>query len=155
AVSGRIAAMENELNKPLFERGSREVRLTTYGQTLLQYAQEIVETEQTMRTAINGAVPIRGRVRLGVVESIIHTWFAPFIKHLHETYPDLEIELTAESTLRLHDVLKRGIIDVALQTDPIIARNIRNRPMGFLQMGFIRAGSNPSIKPISFKQMVS
>lgn len=137
AVSGRIAALENDLGMPLFERGSRDIRLTSSGRTLVRYAEQIMATDQAMREALKGPRTVQGRIRLGIVESIVHTWFAPFIKRLNQTYPDLEIELTVESTLRLHDLLKRGSVDVALQTDPVIAEGIWNRPLGFLRMGFI------------------
>lgn len=137
AVSGRIAALENDLGMPLFERGSRDIRLTSSGRTLMRYAEQIMATDQAMREALKGPRTVQGRIRLGIVESIVHTWFAPFIKRLHDTYPELEIELTVESTLRLHDLIKRGAIDVALQTDPVIAEGIWNRPMGRLRMGFI------------------
>ncbi|WP_341668099.1 LysR substrate-binding domain-containing protein [Alcaligenes sp. SDU_A2] len=137
AVSGRIAALENELQQALFERGNREVRLTPAGRTLLQYAQQMLSVEQELRQALAGPRSLRGRVRLGVVESIVHTWFKALMQELHVLYPELEIELTAESTLRLHDLLKRGIIDVALQTDPIMGDGIRNLPMGAMRMGWV------------------
>ncbi len=137
AVSGRIAALENELQQQLFERGNREVRLTPAGRTLMQYAEQMLGVEQGLREALDGPCSLRGRVRLGVVESIVHTWFKALIRELHGLYPELEIELTAESTLRLHDLLKRGIIDVALQTDPIMGDGIRNLPMGAMRMGWV------------------
>lgn len=137
AVSGRIAALENDLGMQLFERGSRDIRLTSSGRTLMRYAEQIMATDQAMREALKGPRTVHGRIRLGIVESIVHTWFAPFIKRLHDTYPELEIELTVESTLRLHDLIKRGAVDVALQTDPVIAEGIWNRPLGRLRMGFI------------------
>ncbi|WP_134868817.1 LysR family transcriptional regulator, partial [Bordetella pertussis] len=137
AISGRIAALENDLGELLFERGSRDTRLTPAGRTLLDYAQRMLDTDHAMRQALRGSGTLRGRVRLGVVESIVHTWFTPFIRRLSQTHPELEIELTAESTRRLQDLLKHGSIDVALQTDPIVGDDVRNRDMGMLKMGWI------------------
>lgn len=137
AVSGRIAALESELEQQLFERGSREIHLTQAGRTLMRYAEQMLTTDEEMRKALLGPRVLHGSVRLGIVESVIHTWFTPFIKHLHEAHPKLEIELTVESTRRLHDLLKRGAIDVILQTDPVIEEGVRNRPLGMLKMGWI------------------
>lgn len=137
AISGRIAALENDLGELLFERGSRDTRLTPAGRTLLDYAQRMLDTDHAMRQALRGSATLRGRVRLGVVESIVHTWFTPFIRRLSQAHPELEIELTAESTRRLQDLLKHGSIDVALQTDPIVGDDVRNRDMGMLKMGWI------------------
>jgi len=147
AISGRIAALENDLGQQLFERGSRDTRLTPAGNTLLDYAQRMLDTDQAMREALAGQPRLRGTVRLGVVESIVHTWFTPLIRQLHETYPELEIELTAESTRRLQDLLKHGNLDVALQTDPVVGDGVRNRDMGMLKMGWVRsAGSGLPIQ---------
>lgn len=153
AVSGRIAALESDLGMPLFERASRDIRLTSSGRTLMRYAEQIMATDHAMREALKGPRTVQGRIRLGIVESIVHTWFAPFIKRLHDTYPELEIELTVESTLRLHDLIKRGAVDVALQTDPVIAEGIWNRPLGRLRMGFICEASADVGESISLQQL--
>lgn len=154
AVSGRIASLENDLGLPLFERGSREIRLTPAGRTLIRYAEQIMAADQAMREALKGPRTVQGRIRLGIVESIVHTWFAPFMTRLHDTYPHLEIELTVESTLRLHDLIKRGAIDVALQTDPVIAEGIWNRPLGRLRMGFIGGPGAEVGETITLEQIV-
>ncbi|WP_459614161.1 LysR family transcriptional regulator [Bordetella sp. 2513F-2] len=143
AISGRIAALEADLGQQLFERASRDTRLTPAGRTLLDYAQRMLETDQSMRQALKGPAALRGAVRVGVVESIVHTWFPSFIRRLHATHPELDIELTAESTRRLQDLLKHGNVDVALQTDPVVAEDVRNRDMGRLRMGWICAPHLP------------
>src|SRR5690606_15199637 len=120
AASGRIASLENDPGLPLFERGSRAMRLTPAGRALIRCAEQIMAADQAMREALKGPRTVQGRIRLGIVESIVHTWFAPFMTRLHDTYPHLEIELTVESTLRLRDLIKRGAIDVALQPDPAV-----------------------------------
>ncbi|SAI54176.1 LysR family transcriptional regulator [Bordetella ansorpii] len=137
AISGRIAALESDLGEQLFERGSRDTRLTAAGRTLLEYAQHMLETDQSMRQALKGPPVLRGVVRLGVVESIVHTWFTPFISRLYEAHPELDIEMTAASTRRLQDMLKQGNVDAALQTDPVVAEDVRNRDLGTLRMGWI------------------
>jgi len=143
AISGRIAALENDLNQQLFERGSRDTRLTPAGRTLMVYARRMLDTDAAMRRALVGPYALRGTVRLGIVESIVHTWFTPFVRRLHQRHPELEIELTAESTRRLQDLLKQGGVDVALQTDPMVGQGVRNRDLGTLRMGWIASGDAP------------
>lgn len=137
AISGRIASLENDLHQQLFERGSRDTRLTPAGRTLMVYARRMLDTDAAMRRALVGPHALRGTVRLGIVESIVHTWFTPFIRRLNQRHPELEIELTAESTRRLQDLLKQGGVDVALQTDPMVGQGVRNRDLGTLRMGWI------------------
>lgn len=142
AVSGRIAALENDLGQQLFERASREIRLTPAGRTLLRYARRMLDTDRSMRQALQGPQTLRGTVRLGIVESIVHTWFSPFIAALQHIHPDIEIELTTASTRRLQDLLKSGGVDAALQTDPVVGDDIRNRDLGTLAMGWICAAAS-------------
>lgn len=137
AISGRIAALEEEVGQQLFDRGMRDLPLTPAGRALLFYAEQMLELESNMRRTLRGPEELRGLARIGIVESVVHTWFAPFIKRLQETHPGLEIELTTESTRRLHDLLRRGVVDVLLQTDPLIERDVRNRDLGALQQGWI------------------
>ncbi len=148
AISGRIAALENDLGQQLFERGSRDTRLTASGRTLISYAERMLDTEQAMRGALHGPPTLKGVVRLGIVESIVHTWFAPFLRELHRAHPEIEIELTAESTRRLHDLIKHGGVDVALQTDAVVGSSVRNRELGALKMGWI-CRADADIPPVT------
>src|SRR5690606_2499082 len=59
-----------------------------------------------------------------------------------KTHSDIEIEITVESTRRLHDLIRKGGLDVALQTDPVVSDGIRNRDMGSLAMGWISSDTS-------------
>lgn len=151
AVSGRIAALESDLGNQLFERAGRDVQLTPAGCALLHHAQRLLDADRAMRQALQQPQPLRGTVRVGIVESIVHTWFRPFVAALQHTYPDIEIELTTESTRRLQDLLKRGRVDAILQTDPVVGEDIRNRDLGTLAMCWICAADAaiPSHAPLA------
>lgn len=153
AISGRIASLESELEKSLFERGSRDIQLTPAGQHLLLYSEKMLQLEQQLLADFQGPFVLRGRVRLGIVESIVHTWFTTFVRALHRTHPDVEIELTVESSRRLSDLLKRGLIDVALQTDPILTESIRNAPLGDLKMDWVIAAGQSLDNPTSLEAL--
>ncbi|MCQ9618063.1 LysR family transcriptional regulator [Paenalcaligenes niemegkensis] len=153
AISGRIASLESELEQQLFERGSRDIQLTNAGQRVLRFSEQMLGLERDLLVELQGPVVLRGRVRLGIVESIVHTWFTSFVSQLHRIHPDVEIELTVESSMRLQDLIKRGLIDVALQTDPILAEGIRNAPMGSLEMGWVIAHDKQPEAEIDLKSL--
>src|SRR5690625_3869053 len=137
AVSGRISALEKDLGQKLFERGARTIRMTPAGQTLLRFAKQMLDQERDLKHALRQSPFAQESIRIGVIESIVHTWFSLFIRRLHQEHPLLEIELTVESSRRLHDLLKRGQIDLALQTDPVLDEGLRNLPLGALGMNWI------------------
>ena len=145
AVSGRMAALEADLGCVLFERHGRLLRLSPAGQRLLYHAEHILHVEHELRAELAVPTVLRGRVRLGVMESIIYTWFPLFLQQLQKEHPNVELELTVESSRRLHELLKRGLIDVALQTDPVIEKGIRNAPIGKFKMAWMMAaGVDPA-----------
>lgn len=146
AISGRIASLESELDQLLFERSSRNIQLTSAGYRLLRFSNQVLQLERDLLADFQGELVLRGRVRLGIVESIVHTWFNSFVSALHRIHPDVELELTVEPSRRLSDLLRQGLLDVALQTDPILTEGVRNVPVGSLKMGFIvAAGNEPKV----------
>lgn len=134
AISGRIASLEKDFNKPLFERDVREIRLTPAGRILLTYAERMLDIGREMRTALEADSPLTGVLRIGVIETIVHTWLIDFLDRLQAGHRGLEIELTAESTQQLHDRLRRGQLDVTLQTDPVLGDDISNLSLGQMPM---------------------
>lgn len=139
AVSGRMSALETDLQTKLFVRQGRQMRLSGAGKTLLHHAEVLLKAEQALRLDLSAPAELRGRVRVGVMETIVYTWFGEFLAQLQAHHPNVELEITVESSRRLHGLLKSGLIDVALQTHPVIDKNIRNAPLGKYQMRWLVA----------------
>lgn len=137
AISSRIASLEDDFGKRLFDREVREVRLTAAGRLLLEHAGRILQARRQMETAMQADAGLTGRLRIGVMETVVHTWLVDFLRAIQEAHPALEIELTVDSTQRLHAHLRRGALDVSLQTEPIIGEGIRNRDIGTMPMAWI------------------
>ncbi|WP_018974110.1 LysR family transcriptional regulator [Rudaea cellulosilytica] len=66
-VSQHIRRLEDLLNCALFERDTRNVRLSRHGETLHRYAARILELMDDAVTAVSGP-PLDGSVRLGLSE---------------------------------------------------------------------------------------
>jgi DNA-binding transcriptional LysR family regulator len=137
AISNRIASLELEFDTRLFEREGRESRLTFEGRRLLGYAEKMLELGREMGAANRSGPKISGVVRIGAIETVVHTWLIDFLRRVQEKYPDIEIQLTAESTRRLHEQLQQGELDIALQTDQVAGSGIRNIASGAIAMGWV------------------
>ena len=140
AISNRIASLEQDFGTRLFDRDAREIRLTFAGRNLLGYAERMLELCRDMYAANSSPSHITGEVRIGVIETIVHTWLIPFLQRVQERYPGIEIQLTSESTRRLHEQLQQGELDIALQTDMLTGDHIRSTGSGAIAMGW--AGRN-------------
>ena len=78
-----IRKLEAELGAPLFDRGSRGVRLTTAGQAALEPAHEALAKAEMVRLAVTeGLKGQRGNLSIAFVGSavseVIRVWCRPF-----------------------------------------------------------------------------
>ena len=79
AISSRIAILEKELDVKLFERdGNAKVLLTPKGHELIPYAEKLVYFSKKFANAANNSVAYSGLLRLGVSETIAHSWLSTF-----------------------------------------------------------------------------
>ena len=156
AISSRVATLEDDLGQKLFDRDPRELRLTASGRLFLGYAERMLDLGRDMRSAMNSSSELTGILRIGVVETVVHTWLPDFLAALRDRHAALEVQLTADSTPRLHDDMRRGLLDVAVQTDPLLHEGIGNRQMGSMQMGWVGLpGDRRSCTPLSIADLVS
>ncbi len=123
AVSSRISALETEFDTPLFDREHHEIRLTAAGAMMLDKAQRVVAAELDLRKVMNSSVG-SGRVRLGLVSSVVHTWLCDLIAQVATAFPQLELELTVEPTSNLSTQFERGTLDMLLTTDETLAEGV-------------------------------
>ena len=111
SISSRIAVLEGELGVKLFLRDSRGVSLTPEGLKVLEYAEQMMDTMQALKQSIETRSSKAGRVRIGVMDTVIHTWLSPLVAQMMDHYPLVEIELVADTSLNLCDQLQKGFLD--------------------------------------------
>jgi DNA-binding transcriptional LysR family regulator len=61
-----------------------------------------------------------GLIRIGVIESIVHSWFPALMVEIGEHFPRLEIEVTSDTTIHLLRLLHDDAVDLILQTDRLV-----------------------------------
>jgi DNA-binding transcriptional LysR family regulator len=139
SISSRIAVLEGELGVKLFLRDSRGVSLTPEGLKVLDYAEKMMETMQALKQSISTPSSKVGRIRIGVMDTVIHTWLSPLVAEMTDVYPLVEIELVADTSLNLCDQLQKGFLDLVLQTDLLHQETIRSLELASHPVGWIAA----------------
>ncbi|MDS0793044.1 LysR family transcriptional regulator [Burkholderia pseudomultivorans] len=134
AISSRISALEQELGVRLFERGPKEATLTQDGTKVLPFAEQMLKMNQAMLESVGDRSKVSGLLRLGAIESIVHTWLPDLLKRIRDEYPNLAIELTSDTSANLSAQLVSGHIDVAFQTTNVTGSDMANIPLGSLPM---------------------
>ncbi len=137
AISNRIAALEDELGARLFLRDSKGVSLTPEGERVLGYAEQMIDTLHALQQSISASSDIKGCIRLGIMDTVIHTWLSPFVSMLMESYPLVEIELTVDTSLNLCEQLQKGHLDLILQTDMVRSDSVRNQHLAVFPVQWI------------------
>src|SRR5919201_2943052 len=98
AVSMRISQLEDVLGVRLLERDRRVVAPTPKGQELLGYAERMMRLRAELIEAVGDRSTMRGIVRLGCSETIVHTWLPVLIERMNTAYPNLELEIEVDIT---------------------------------------------------------
>jgi len=142
SISSRIAVLEGELGVKLFLRDSRGVSLTPEGLKVLDYAEQMLDTMAALKQSIETRSSKVGRVRIGVMDTVIHTWLSPLVAQMTELYPRVEIELVADTALNLCDQLQKGFLDLVLQTDLIRHESVRSLELASHPLGWIVASNS-------------
>ncbi|MFJ1298433.1 LysR family transcriptional regulator [Pseudomonadota bacterium AL_CKDN230030165-1A_HGKHYDSX7] len=147
AVANRIASLEEDIGARLFDRDAKELRLTAVGTRLLDYGERLLELRQQILSLGRSGDEVSGLVRIGVIETVVHTWLIGFLTNLRSTYPGIEVQLTSETTRALHRGLREGSLDIALQTDAVNEAGIVNVPCLPMEMGWVGpAGSEENVR---------
>ncbi len=140
-ISARVAALEAHLTVKLLERGGRRVRLTPLGAEMLGYAERMLGLRSQAEAAVSGAAGLRGHVRLGTAETVVHTWLPHFIRELETRHPRLSLELTVDTTPNLREELVRGELDLAILLGPISEPTMQSRLISTYPLSLVAAPS--------------
>ena len=141
AISSRIAALENQLGMRLFERDERNVALTYSGSEVLKHAEQLLVASARMMDAVSDRSSFRGRVAIGVIEALVHTWLPDLLRRFHAIYPQASIEIHSDHSPRLHDELRKGGIDLAFTVRELSDRGVENVRLCSYPMGWIASPS--------------
>ena len=113
AVSMQIKRLEDIVGDPLFERGSRGVRLTRKGEGLILNARRIVGLLEETAASLQMA-PLDGRVRIGIPEEYGQTILASALGAFSQRHPRVEITVRFATSQSQIAALNAGDLDLAV-----------------------------------------
>ncbi len=120
ALSMQIKELEAHLGTALFERGTRSVRLTAFGEDFAMRVRDILrgvdELEDLARAPKDG---LSGRLRLGVIPTIAPYLLPAIIGQLTRAHIGLDLHVRETLTPTLIQELTDGRIDAAIVALPV------------------------------------
>lgn len=114
-VSQHIQELENTLGTRLFERKPRGVVLTSAGETLLTYAEQILGLVTEAENAVANVARLSGGViRVGATPGVGMYVLPAWISNFRVRYPHTQIELATRTTQEILASLRVGQLDLGV-----------------------------------------
>jgi DNA-binding transcriptional LysR family regulator len=119
AISLRIKTLESELGVELIERDAPEFKLSANGERLLAHARSVVQATRSLQLAAQDDTQLATRLRLGVIETVVHSWLPDYIRMLNLEYHRIVVDLTVDSSAVLGPRLRAGDLDLVIQVEEV------------------------------------
>ena len=155
AVSNRIAALEEELGVQLLDRRNAGFRLSDAGTRFLDYADRLLSLQRELKNELGTPEAHPFSLRVGAIESVLHTWLIPMLDRLKKIAPQIEFELTIEMTPMLNEQIKRGALDLVFAATPAIGDSILNETLAPLEMVFVGPESMATKEKLGLEEVLA
>ena len=142
AISHAIAVMEEELGFALFNRGKNGVSMTSYGASLYPSIRDVLNSDEALKQSIarlNGLE--KGKVKLGVFNSVCASLLPGLLKSFAAHYPQIEIEVYQGTYDDVKEWLRTGQVDIAFLSstcrEEFSLTELFREPLPFISAGVI------------------
>lgn len=115
AISMRVSSLEKELGVTLFDWDHKKLQLTAEGARLLRHAEALVEATRTLERTARSSSAAVGRIRVGMIETAVHTCLPDVMKAVATHLPEIQLELEVDLTIKLAERLMQREVDLILR----------------------------------------
>ena len=155
-VSEQIKGLENDLNVQLFLRSGKKIILTEAGESLLQYAQRILDIEDELKSDIVDKNDYYGALSIRVPQTISVLYLPNILKKFHEKFPKIRCKFNTCTYFSLEQEFQSGMTNLAfLITDHYrcCGSNLHTEILMNIPLIFISHPDNPLVrkKSINFE----
>ncbi|AZQ73283.1 LysR family transcriptional regulator [Streptomyces luteoverticillatus] len=130
ALSSAVSALEETLDIQLLERTTRKVLLSPAGERLAARARTVLDAVGALMEEADAArAPFTGVLRLGVIPTVAPYLLPIVLRLVHDSYPDLDLQVHEEQTSSLLDGLTQGRLDLLLLAVPLGVPGVSEIPL--------------------------
>lgn len=120
ALSVQIMELEKSLGTDLFERGSRQVRLTNLGEEFASRVRPILQSVEELGELARASTDrLVGRLRIGIIPTIAPYLLPAIIGNLTRMNDGIDIQVRETMTPTLVEELSEGRLDAAIVALPV------------------------------------
>ena len=115
AVSMQMRRLETTLDRALFQRDGRGMRLTPDGEALLDYARRLLKLHDEA-LAVLARPDVSGLVRLGTPDDYVNRFLPSILVRFAQAFPKVQVEVYCEPSVNQRRLLAEDRLDLALIT---------------------------------------
>ncbi len=119
-VTTQIKLLEDEFGCLLFERLGKSLVLTTEGEKLIAYAEQMLQLQRQMLLEVSAAEIPSGIIKIGVSESLCYKHFPENLMEYKKKYPGMDIRIQFIDHDTFPGLLKSGALDLVYTLNPLI-----------------------------------
>ncbi|MDT8856353.1 LysR substrate-binding domain-containing protein [Paracoccaceae bacterium Fryx2] len=130
ALSLQMKELEEMLGAPLVERGARQIRLTSLGESFASRARAILRAVDELGDLARAThSPLLGRLRIGVIPTVAPYLLPTIIQDLTRHCPGLDLWPREAVTKKLLADLAEGRLDTAIVALPVSEPSLHEEPL--------------------------
>ncbi|WP_134703862.1 selenium metabolism-associated LysR family transcriptional regulator [Ammoniphilus sp. YIM 78166] len=146
-VSLQIQQLESVLDTRLFERTTKNIKLTKPGKLLFQFAEKIIELENLAKKEIALlSESIQGNLNIGASLTIGESILPPMIGKYSREFPGVNLNMDIYNSTQIIQLLKNQDIDLGFIESPIYHSELVHLP--FMEDELILISSAWEVHPL-------
>lgn len=132
ALSQRIKNLEESLGVTLLLREKKGIRLTEFGEKLIQYcrAKQAAEEELISSVFSPKTKDLTGMIRIGAFSTVARSFVLPALSKLLIAFPRIQFKLIVKELYDLEPLLKSGEIDFLITTQDLKRQGLIAEKLG-------------------------
>lgn len=127
-VSSRIVELEKYLDKKLFIRTKRSVRLTTSGQLLIPYVVRLLEAESDGKKLMDDIRVYEDCLKITVPGSVYRQKIAPIVEKFYGLYPHYRLDIRFHKTSSQLDMFLDNETDIGFISRKPVTSKVLVKP---------------------------
>ncbi len=143
AVSQAIRRLEDALGERLFDRSSKDGRLTEAGRVLQDYAERLLRLAEESEAAVRELQDLRrGRVMIGANEAAVHS-ILPIVERFREAHPQVLVDVRRVAARQIGVAVLEGSLDFGVLTFAPAERGLASVTLGYDELVLLTHPAHP------------
>lgn len=155
ATSMALAQLERILGKPLFERQSKRMVLTSHGHWLRVKAKEVLAEVRSIEKGVAEQNIVIGNIKVAVSQTAAEHLFPTVIRNIDAEYPELRIAMSVKNTEQVIEGIRNYDFDLGVIESHCSDDSIAQKTWCFDTLTVVASKDHPLTKyhQVGFSQL--